>query len=137
VGQIFKYYEKCAKLNKREQLIVLEIGGDVIDSASAFVDYISEAYGFSKSSVWYNLNRLKDEGMIDFASRDEVGKPLALTKSGMQELRLLEPDRHEIVDAFERISIENNVRWNHNWGYGALPQDYGSRMFERVIVIAP
>jgi DNA-binding PadR family transcriptional regulator len=80
---------KISRLTKREQLVVLEIAGDPIDSASAFVSYISESYGFSKSSVWYNLNRLKEKGVLDFATRDEPGKTLTLTKQGGQELHIL------------------------------------------------
>lgn len=79
-----------SRLTRREQLLVLEIGMDQIDSASSFVGYISEAYGFSKSSVWYNLNRLKEKGMVDFASRDEPGKTLSLTREGSCELRAME-----------------------------------------------
>ncbi len=70
------------KLLQRERLILLEIGDDRIDSASAFVDYMHEVYSFSKSSVWYNLNRLKCKGLLDFASRAEPGKLLELTESG-------------------------------------------------------
>lgn len=77
------------RLTKREQLIVLEIGDDMIDSASAFVGYLSDAYGFSKSSVWYNLNRLKEKGVVDFASKEEQGKPLGLTEFGSHQLRSL------------------------------------------------
>lgn len=77
-------------LTRREQLLVLEIGMDRIDSASSFVGYISEAYGFSKSSVWYNLNRLKEKGVVDFATKDEPGKALLLTKEGACELHIME-----------------------------------------------
>jgi DNA-binding PadR family transcriptional regulator len=78
------------RLGKREQLLVLEIGGDSIDSASAFVDYIATCYGYSKSSVWYNLNRLKELKLVDFATKDEQGKSLTLTRDGMRELQNLE-----------------------------------------------
>jgi DNA-binding PadR family transcriptional regulator len=81
---------KVSKLTKREQLVVLEIADDTIDSASSFVSYISESYGFSKSSVWYNLNRLKEKKVLDFATKDEPGKTLTLTKQGVHELRMLE-----------------------------------------------
>ncbi|MDE1857401.1 MAG: hypothetical protein KGH98_04995 [Candidatus Micrarchaeota archaeon] len=74
------------KLSKREQLIVLEIGSDRIDTASGFVNYMEESYGFSKSSVWYNLNRLKEKKVLDFASKERHGEPLALTKAGMSSL---------------------------------------------------
>lgn len=81
--------EKFSRLTKREELVVLEIGIDMIDSASAFVSYISESYGFSKSSVWYNLNRLKEKGLLDFATKDEPGKGLSLTRHGSQELQAM------------------------------------------------
>ncbi len=81
---------RSAVLTRREQLIVLEIGADSIDSASAFVSYLSESYGFSKSSVWYNLNRLKEKGLVDFATKDEPGKALTLTKYGVQEMKGME-----------------------------------------------
>lgn len=65
---------------------MFEIGRDRIDSASSFVNYVYEVYGFSKSSVWYNLNRLKELGILDFANKDEVGKPLCLTRAGLNEM---------------------------------------------------
>ena len=80
----------AARLSKRERLIVMEIGMDSINSASSFVGYISESYGFSKSSVWYNLNRLKEKGVLDFATREEPGKFLVLTKAGLGEFRAME-----------------------------------------------
>ena len=79
-----------ARLSQRERLIVMEIGLDSIDSASAFVSYINESYGFSKSSVWYNLNRLKEKGAVDFATKEEPGKQLMLTKAGVAEFRSME-----------------------------------------------
>ena len=89
-----------SRLIQREQLLVLEIGRDAIDSASAFVEYINGEYGFSKSSIWYNLNRLKEKGIIDFASKEYVGKPLVLTLDGLAELQALEPSRGRIAEAF-------------------------------------
>lgn len=82
--------EVVARLSQRERLMVMEIGTDSIDSASAFVSYMSESYGFSKSSVWYNLNRLKEKGVLDFATKDEPGKMLVLTKSGIAEFKQME-----------------------------------------------
>ncbi len=80
---------KVSRLTKREQLVILEIGDDMIDSASAFVSYMSESYGFSKSSVWYNLNRLKEKSVVDFATKEELGKGLSLTRQGSHELHAL------------------------------------------------
>ena len=86
------------QLGVRERLILLEIGTDKIDSASAFVSYLSESYGFSKSSVWYNLNRLKEIGMLEFATKDEPGKLLSLTYAGLKELRRLAQEGVRLED---------------------------------------
>ncbi len=94
------------KLGRREQLLLLEIDRDSIDTASSFVNYMFEEYGFSKSSVWYNLNRLKDLGVVEFASKEDVGKPLALTRQGLQELAHLERHRNELVNYFSNVMIE-------------------------------
>lgn len=83
-----------SKLSDRELLVISEIGSDMIDSASKFVDYMSDVFGFSKSSVWYTLNRLKERGLLDFASRLEVGKPLMLTGSGRQRMSAYAQERH-------------------------------------------
>jgi biotin operon repressor len=77
---------KEVALGKREQLLVLEMDRDVIDSASSFVDYISDEYGISKSSVWYNLNCLKEKGVVSFADRLHQGEPLMLSKKGVEQL---------------------------------------------------
>ena len=87
-------------LSQREQLIVLEIEHDVIDSASSFVDYISDEYSISKSSVWYNLNCLKEKGVIDFADRQHQGEPLTLTRKGIEQLGGLASRRSAILEAF-------------------------------------
>jgi hypothetical protein len=91
---------KVDVLSQREQLIILEVDRDVIDSASSFVDYISDEYGISKSSVWYNLNCLKDKGVIDFADKLHQGKPLMLTKNGTGQLGALAHRRSAILEAF-------------------------------------
>ena len=102
-------------LSRREQLIILEIDCDAIDSASSFVDYISDEYGISKSSVWYNLNSLKENGVIDFADKQHQGKPLMLTKNGTDQLGALARRRSAILEAF---SARTGV------GYAAeVPQD--------------
>lgn len=88
------------KLLQRERLILLEIGADKIDSASVFVDYLNEVYGFSKSSVWYNLNRLKGRGLLDFASRDNPGRRLELTCEGLSLLPGMAQERRELMDAY-------------------------------------
>jgi hypothetical protein len=91
---------KKLKLSKREQLLLLEIGRDRIDTASCFVDYIKENYGISKSSVWYCLNMLKEYGIAQFANKIEQGKPLCLTKQGLSILKVFESSKNEIVEWF-------------------------------------
>lgn len=86
---ITRVISRAQSCSKREQLVLLEIDIDKIDSASGFVDYMRSSYGFSKSSLWYNLNRLKEKGMLDFASREEPGKFLALTRQGLRTLEEL------------------------------------------------
>ena len=113
MGQVVvqrRVYAKSLALTEREQLVVLEIGKDSIDSASSFVGYISEMYGFSKSAVWYNLNRLKEKGLADFASRDDPGKALALTRSGTDELVRLEPSRNRLIETFSQAYLEGQER---------------------------
>ena len=91
---------KEVALGKREQLLVLEIDRDVIDSASSFVDYISDEYGISKSSVWYNLNCLKEKGVVSFADRLHPGEPLMLSRKGVEQLVGLQGRRSSIIEAF-------------------------------------
>jgi hypothetical protein len=91
---------KEALFSQREQLIILEIDRDAIDSASSFVDYISDEYGISKSSVWYNLNCLKEKYIIDFADKQRPGVPLTLTKKGIEQLGSMAGRRSMILEAF-------------------------------------
>ena len=93
-------------LSKREQLLMLEIGADSIDTASGFVNYVSEEYGFSKSSIWYNLNRLKEQSLVEFASKDEIGKPLTLTKAGRGALAGFENARSELLTYFSNAMMQ-------------------------------
>ncbi len=92
------------RLSRREQLLVLEIGKDRIDTASSFVDYINGAYGFSKSSAWYCLNKLKEQGLVEFANREELGKPLLLTKEGALELYSIEKSKGELLNYFSNVA---------------------------------
>ncbi len=64
-----------------------EIGYGQIDTATSFVEYMYDKYGFSRSCVWYNLKKLKMLGLLDFAERAEIGKPLRLTERGIGTLR--------------------------------------------------
>ncbi len=78
-----------SKLCEKEKIIIMEIGYEQIDSASAFVDYVYEEYGLSKSTVWYNLKKLKKKGILSFAEKGEEQKPLELTKLGIMLMRNL------------------------------------------------
>jgi len=111
---------KDHKLTKREQLLVLEIDTDTIDTASSFVDYIEETYGFSKSSIWYCLNRLKESGMVEFANKDHHGMPLMLTKHGMEELHKLEGIRNELVTQYSNMFLSKMQVMDRNYAYSRL-----------------
>lgn len=97
---------KKLKLTRREQLIMLEIGNDRIDSASSFVDYMNENYGFSKSSMWYCLNRMREHGIAQFANKGEQGMPLYLTDSGLSELGKFINERNEIIREFSNSFLK-------------------------------
>ncbi|MGI0100123.1 MAG: hypothetical protein ACREBH_00130 [Candidatus Micrarchaeaceae archaeon] len=100
MAQIYRVEYGETKFSRREQLIMLEIGRDTIDTASSFVDYMNEEYGFSKSSTWYCLNSLKDAGVLGFANRMDMGKPLSLTRQGISELGRLERNKISILSEF-------------------------------------
>ena len=75
-------------ISEREHLIIREIGFDRIDSASSFVDYVSEIYGIAKSTAWYSLKKLKSVGIVYFAGKGEGVEPgLFLTIKGKNALR--------------------------------------------------
>jgi hypothetical protein len=116
---------KEIKLSRREQLILLEISEDRIDTASSFVEYLREAYGFSKSSTWYCLNRLKEFGLVEFANKEEVGKPLSLTKRGLTELSGLEGSRSEIIAHFSSSFLENK----QTLGMGRYTNGYLNKIY--------
>ncbi len=71
----------------KDEIILAEIGYDHITTATSFVEYLYEKYGFSKSSVWYNLKKLKKSAVVDFAEKGDEGKPLCLTRKGVEILR--------------------------------------------------
>ena len=115
MGQMVISLEKgLLKLSEREQLVISEMGSDSIDSASSFVSYMSESYGISKSSVWYLLNRLKEKELLDFASRDEMGKPLMLTSLGRKVLGSMGSGK-ELLMRYENVSVMYNAK-NESFG---------------------
>lgn len=107
---VFSLEKGLLKLSEREQLVLVEIGSDSIDSASSFVGYISESYGISKSSVWYLLNRLKEKSVLDFASKDEMGKPLKLTDIGIKAVGELYGKKNSILASYENVSVAYNAK---------------------------
>ncbi len=81
---------KKIRLSEREQLFILEIGSDVIDSASRFVNYIDEIYGIAKSSSWYCLKKMKELSLLHFDSKVEhMSDGLFLTNRGKDILHSL------------------------------------------------
>ena len=112
---VFSVEKGLLRLTEREQLVILEIGSDTIDSASSFVGYISDTYSISKSSVWYLLNRLKEKEMLDFASRDEPGKPLKLTKIGRSALEGINANGKDLMARYESVSLAYSAK-NESFG---------------------
>jgi hypothetical protein len=88
-------YFKPQLFSDMENLVVVEIGEDVINSASGFVNYIVGEYSVTKSSVWNALNSLKERGIVDFADQGHQGKPLVLTALGGRLLILLETEERK------------------------------------------
>ncbi len=97
---------KKMRLSEREQLFIIEIGGDTIDSASSFVSYIKDIYGIAKSSSWYCLNHLKGLGLLHFASKSEKGAiGLSLTIEGKDLLSNLSTNPTIIESAKHRFTL--------------------------------
>lgn len=96
-------------LSRREQLVLIEIGLDSVSTASSFVEYMSDSYGISKSSLWYILKRLKEKGFLDFASKDEPGKSLELTRHGRDGLQLVERSKVDILRYFSEAAVDRFV----------------------------
>ncbi|WP_088819621.1 MarR family transcriptional regulator [Candidatus Mancarchaeum acidiphilum] len=97
-----------SKLPEKEQLTIIEIGLDDIDSASSFVSYLSEMYGFPKSSMWYDLRRLKEKGLVDFAAKGEKGKALRLTEKGIQIYKGFSAEKMKIINKFASKFIDED-----------------------------
>ncbi|MEM0106611.1 MAG: hypothetical protein QXD11_00350 [Candidatus Micrarchaeaceae archaeon] len=94
------------ELSKKEELIILEIDKDKIDSASMFVEYMQQSYNISKSTLWHNLIMLKEKGILDLASRETPGKPLMLTQYGISLLSSIKSKKQSILSQF---SIDNAI----------------------------
>jgi predicted transcriptional regulator len=100
-------YASGLRLTSREELVLVEIGLDKIDTASSFVEYMSESYMFSRSSVWYILKRLKDKGALDFATKDDPGKALELTSLGKAQMRSISSGRNKLIEHFTSAYVIN------------------------------
>lgn len=70
------------RLNKKEKLILKEISKNN-GNATKFVSFISKKYGFSKTSVWYNLRKMKDSGLIVFGNSKKRGIKTRITFLGL------------------------------------------------------
>ncbi len=84
--EISRVYGAEFGLSERERILISEIGHDKIDSASCFVEYVSEVYGIAKSTAWYSLKKLKSNGILYFPSKDEKEQGLFLTERGKASL---------------------------------------------------
>ncbi len=120
--------KRSVTLTGREQLLILEISTDKIDSATRFVDYISGCYLICKSSVWHALKSLKKAGMVDFAAKGEACRPLTLTPVGIKQMSLLTVRKEEIIRKFEHDAFllrQQQQAELSAWGGMALPMRYG------------
>lgn len=107
-------------LLEKEELTIMEIGLDEIDSASSFVSYISEEYKLPKSSVWYNLKKLKELGLLDFANKDEKGKKLSLTKSGVYMYHHIKDEKTDIMAKFYNKIMKADDEYTYNPMYNHI-----------------
>ena len=75
------------RLTDKELMILYEIGLDLIPTATDLVENISVKHAISQSGVWYTLKKLKAYGLIDFAEKGEVHRPLTLSELGTHVIR--------------------------------------------------
>ena len=69
------------RLNKKE-LIILDEAAKNSTNVTKLVCLISKNYGFSKTSIWYNLKKLKQDGLLVFGDSDCKGIDVQLTFLG-------------------------------------------------------
>lgn len=86
-NDISRNKEAGLKVTDKEITILYEIGLDIIPTATELVEIIAQKYEVSQSGVWYTLKKLKAEGLIDFAEKGEVHRPLELTDAGTRAIR--------------------------------------------------
>jgi hypothetical protein len=97
-------------LNVKGRVILTEIGYDQIITATSFVEYIYQKYGYSKSCVWYNLKKLKKVNVVDFSEKvDNMPKPLSLTKSGVNTLRHIYNVGNMAKDTMSRLDGQRSA----------------------------
>ena len=118
MNQIVDKREHNRKIfNKCEQLIILEIGFDLIPSASSFTEYVSNIYGFSKSTAWYNLKNLKNKKILDFATKINPTQILALTKKGIRYLGPIKKQKISLINHFNSRYAKLEQRNYNNFKY--------------------
>lgn len=69
------------RLNDKEK-IILEEAAKNSTNVTKLVCIISKNYGFSKTSIWYNLKKLKEDGLIEFGDSEKKGIDVKLTFLG-------------------------------------------------------
>ncbi len=72
---------------KPQWLSILRNIGLAESTATSFVENYCALTGESKSTVWYRLKKLKEMGLVDFAEKGDIPKPLKLTHQGQFVLR--------------------------------------------------
>jgi len=70
-------------LNKKQKFLLLEAYKlDRKTTVTRFVNYVCKQHGFSKTTTWYNLKKLKSLGLVDFGTFFSRGSALTLTEFG-------------------------------------------------------
>jgi len=70
------------RLNKKEKLILREMRNNGNHCITKFVSFMCNKYGFSKTCIWYNLRKMREDGLIIFGDSKEKGKEPRLTFFG-------------------------------------------------------
>ncbi len=69
------------RLNEKERLILQE-AAEKSTNVTKLVCHIERVHGFSKTCVWYNLRKLKKDGLLSFGDCDNRGINVELTFLG-------------------------------------------------------
>jgi len=83
-----KLVRKCLNGKRIEILKTVAENGD--KTITSVVDVVSKSSGYPKSTVWMNVNFLKEIGLI----KNTRGKPVRLTPIGMMILERMEGERN-------------------------------------------